>query len=107
MELHSSVVFHKLFYTLVYLCYGFTVDNLKQKGFTMNGGKLHDLCEERGITLWTLIKDNGLPQSTLYAMANGQNNIEGARIDLFFKIAHALNMTVDELIDALGGFDEE
>lgn len=62
---------------------------------------LHDLCEERGISLWNLIHDNGLPQSTVYALANGQNDMDRAGVSLFFKIAKALGMTADELRDAL------
>lgn len=57
---------------------------------------LAQLKREQGITVTDFAEMSGVPASTLYG-ARTKKSMENISIDVFLKIAHALNMTAEEL----------
>ena len=60
------------------------------------GIRLEKVLEEKGINANELSMKIGVTPSTIYSMIKRDSN--RVDIDLIIKIAHALNMTADELI---------
>ena len=58
---------------------------------------LKELAKQKGTNVKQLSEKCGLPASTLYAIASGDTNLDNVGIDIFIKVAHALDMTAEQL----------
>lgn len=57
----------------------------------------------RGYTIHELSKASGVPASNIYNITQGRGKIGNMGIDSFAKIAHALGLTIDELLEEVTG----
>ena len=75
----------------------------------MSSSNLKELARSRGTNVKRLAEQCGIPPSTLYAIANGSTNFGNVGIDLFLKIAAALDMSAEELyrISVVGDAEEK
>lgn len=59
---------------------------------------LNDLLNERNITKYRLSKASGVPQTTVSDICSGKARIEKCSADTLYKIAKALNVSMESLI---------
>lgn len=59
---------------------------------------LNDLLNEREITKYRLSKASGVPQTTITDICSGKARIEKCSADTLYKIAKALNVSMESLI---------
>ena len=60
--------------------------------------RIDDYLFSRGITLYKLAKDAGLPLATLQNLYRG--NMKSPTLAIVFKIAQGLQITVEEFLDS-------
>lgn len=58
---------------------------------------LKELARQKGTNIKKLSEKCGLPASTLYAIASGDTNLDNVGIDIFMRIARALDMSAEQL----------
>ena len=61
------------------------------------------VMREHGFTAGTLAHKAGIPRQNIYNITNGRSTIGRMGVIQVRKIAHAMNMTVDELLAELEG----
>ena len=59
---------------------------------------LNELLNERQITKYRLAKASGVPQTTITDICSGKSRIEKCSADTLYKIAKALNVSMESLI---------
>ena len=64
---------------------------------------LGDLRRERGMSQWDLSMLSGVKLSALQCLEQGRNDIRGARADTVLRLARALGVTAEELVDLEDG----
>ena len=60
---------------------------------------LGDLRRARGMSQWDLAMLSGVKLSALQCLEQGRNDIRGARADNVIRLARALGITAEQLID--------
>ena len=60
---------------------------------------LGDLRRARGMSQWDLAMLSGVKLSALQCLEQGRNDIRGARADNVIRLARALGVTAEDLID--------
>ncbi len=60
---------------------------------------LTDVMDAKGITRYSLSKDNGIAWSTLSDVCNGRIPLGGCGADMVHRLAHALDMSVEEILN--------
>lgn len=63
---------------------------------------LEKVIKERGYTVKSIANRAGIPPTTIYNITGGRGSIGRMGVSQFIRIAHALDMTADELISELG-----
>ena len=66
---------------------------------------LKQIFAERYINVRAFAKANGMKPTTLQSILDGKTKPQGIGIRSWFKIAHGLGMTADELIEVVFGDD--
>lgn len=64
---------------------------------------LKELAKLKGTNIKKLSEKCGLPPSTLYAISSGDTNLDNVGIDMFLKIADALEMSAEQLKGTMDG----
>lgn len=59
---------------------------------------LRDALKKKNITIYRLAKESGLPYATVNDICNGKANLENCSAETVYKIARALNVSMEELI---------
>lgn len=67
----------------------------------MNAEKLKVLIMEHSRNINAFSEEIGIPRSTIYTVLRSDDRVLNMSLDTFIKIAHGLDMTADELIEAL------
>ncbi len=60
---------------------------------------IKDLMEQKNITAYRLSKSSGVPYSTLTDILKGKTNLEKCSAETVYKLAKALDVTMEELIE--------
>ena len=63
---------------------------------------LEKLIKARGNTVKSIAARAGIPPTTIYNVTGGRGTIGRMGVSQFIRIAHALDMTADDLIRELG-----
>lgn len=61
--------------------------------------KLNEILTEKGITKYRLAKLSGIPYATLSDLCNGKTRIEKCSSETLYKIAKALNVTMEAIME--------
>ncbi len=59
---------------------------------------LRDSLQEQNITIYRLSKKSGLPYATVNDICNGKTRLENCTAETVFKLARALNVSMEELL---------
>lgn len=59
---------------------------------------LKDILNKKGLTVYRLSKETGVPQATLFNIFNGQSDIKECRVKHVAKIAECLGLTIEEVL---------
>jgi len=59
---------------------------------------LNDLLEQKNITKYRLSKTSGVPYTTISEITTGKSNIKNCTGDTLYKLAKALDVTIEELL---------
>ena len=60
---------------------------------------INEILKEKNMTRYTLAKFSGVPNSTLNDICNGKARIEKCSAETVYKIAKALNVSMESLIE--------
>ena len=60
---------------------------------------LNDLLIEKKISKYRLAKESGIPQTTIADICSGKSRIEKCSADTIYKIAKALGVSMESLIE--------
>ncbi len=60
---------------------------------------INELLNEKGMTKYKLAKISGVPQSTIADICSGKTDIKKCSAETLYKLAKALNVTMERLID--------
>lgn len=67
---------------------------------------INEIIKEKGVTKYRLAVLSGVPHATLNNICSGQAKIEKCSAETLYKLAQALNVTIEDLIaDAVKGAD--
>lgn len=70
--------------------------------------KLHFLLAEKGISMYKLAKNSGVPYTTINDICSGKTQIENCSAETVLRLAKALNLPMESLLpDILTGQDKE
>lgn len=61
--------------------------------------KINDILIEKGMTKYRLAKISGIPNSTLSELCSGKTDIGKCTVETLYKIAKALDVTMESLMD--------
>ena len=61
---------------------------------------INEILNSRGMTKYRLAKLSGIPNSTLSELCNGKTSIEKCSGETLYKIAKALNVSIESLLDS-------
>lgn len=64
---------------------------------------LKDYLAERGLSIYAVSGRSGIPYSTLNDLANGKVDIDNCKVHLIRRLADALGLTLDAVIDICSG----
>ena len=59
---------------------------------------LTELLENKQMTIYRLSKESGLPYATLNDICNGKAKLEKCSAETVYRIAHALNTSMEDLL---------
>lgn len=59
---------------------------------------INDLLEQKNITKYRLSKTSGAPQTTIVDICSGKTKIEKCSADTIYKLAKALDVTMESFI---------
>lgn len=69
---------------------------------------LNEILEQRNITKYRLWKESGVPQATISDICTGKTSIEKCSAETIYRIAKALNVSMESLIaPAVQSMDEQ
>lgn len=61
---------------------------------------LQKILNDKNKSIYQLAKETGLAYSTLNYIVNGKTSFDKCSVDKFYKISHALGMSMEELYRA-------